>query len=183
MASGDLPADELYREFIAAVAETNVQVKRAQQIQQQAAGISVEHRSANGAVRVTVDGCGALTDLVFTDAARRISPNHLSGLVLDCIRAAKIRIGTRFEQIVRDSGADDATVIRMMGGYRAKHPDHFGADGPAMPAAPAYQPPPYQPPLPAPAPMQPAAPRRQQPVDEDFSEGIRIMERGYRRTR
>jgi DNA-binding protein YbaB len=150
-----MPADELFSELIAAVSETNEQVRRAQQIREQAGRISVHHRSADGAVEVTVDANGVLTDLAFTETVRRIPHQHLGRVVLTCLHEARSRVGPQYEQIVRLSGADEGAIARMVGRYRESHPERFGAE--PKPAARA-------------------------PEDDDFGEGLQIMRtRGARR--
>jgi hypothetical protein len=176
----DVSADEFWDGLLAAVGETNAAVQRSLWIRDQAATISVSHQSPDGAVRVVLDSVGTLTDLEFGDAARRIPPNHLSRLVLECVRQAKAQIGARFAQIVRDTGADETTTARLVGSYQARHPDQFAAE----PAAGDVTPPPVAAPPLAPSPARPRrTPTADEEFDEDLGEGMRFMQRGYRTSR
>ncbi|HEY4459178.1 MAG TPA: YbaB/EbfC family nucleoid-associated protein [Pseudonocardiaceae bacterium] len=164
--------------------DSNTSVQRTLRIHDQAATISATHQSPDGAVRVVLDSAGTLTDLQFGDAARRIPPSHLGGLVLACVRQAKAQIGAQFAQIVRDTGADEATTARLVSGYQARHPDQFAveqATGNPIP------PPPILPPAPPAAPpLTPATPRRPRRAGEEFDEDfstMSVMQRGYRTNR
>lgn len=193
----ELAGNELLGELLKAVAKTNEQAKRSVDIQERSRSISAGYRSPDGAVQVTVDRNGALTDLVFGDAARRIPPQHLSRLVMEGIHRAKGQLGARFEQVVRDSGADDATAARLIGNYRTAHPERCAEPNAATrPRDPIAAPPPpviavSRPPVPSqPAqppqpPPQPRARRPQADVDTepDFSEGMQILQHGYRTKR
>jgi DNA-binding protein YbaB len=123
-----------------------------QTIEQRAAALSITERSADGAVTVTVNKDGAITDIAFTDAAQRISPAALSATVMDCVRRATGRIGARYSQIVGESGLDEQSAGRITANYRAKNPDRFLAE---------------------------PTPTRSTPTDDD--ENVTIMQRGYQR--
>lgn len=181
----ELAGEELLGELLAAVAQTNEQAKRSLEIQERTRDISAAYRSPDGAVQVTVDRNGGLTDLVFGDAARRIPPPHLARLVMEGIHHAKAQLGARFEQVVRNSGADDATTARLLGNYRTAHPEQFAEPSTAMqPRAPIAVPPP---PIIAVSPPPPQQPARRQRADvdaePDFSEGMQILQRDHRTKR
>lgn len=165
-------------ELLSAVAETNEQVRRAQQVRELIGSVSVSYCSSDGAVQVTVDADGSLTDLVFGDRARGIPPVHLGRLVMQCVQRARREIGARVEQIVHSTGPSDEHAARLISGYRAKHPDRFAetSSSPSIPPA-ARQP----------ITQQAVQQRRPRPApsetEEDFSEGLRIMQRGYRNLR
>jgi DNA-binding protein YbaB len=175
----DVRAGELVHELLAAVAETNEQVRRAQQVRERIAALTVVHRSGDGAVRVTVDGNGSLTDLAFGDGARHHPPEQLARVVMECVRRARQGIGPQVERIVRATGPDDEAAAGMLAAYRARHPDRFADEAPSTP-------PPPPPARPGPAAAAPVTRWRSRPspseTEEDFSERPQIMRRGYRTT-
>jgi DNA-binding protein YbaB len=126
-------------------------------IEQQAAAISITERSADGAVTVTVNKDGAVTDIAFTNVAQRMSPATLSATVMDCVRRATGRIGERYSQIVGASGLNKDSADRITAHYREKNPDRFLAEPPS--------------PI--------ATKPRPRPTDDD--ENFTIMQRGYQR--
>jgi DNA-binding protein YbaB len=140
-------------------AQSNELAHGIQVIQQQAAAISITERSANGAVTVTVNKDGAVTDIAFTNVATQMSAAALSATVMDCVRKATGRIGARYSQIVGASGLDKDSADRITANYREHNPDRFLAE---------------------PAPPTPAKPTpRPRPTDDD--ENFTIMQRGYQR--
>jgi DNA-binding protein YbaB len=123
-----------------------------QVIQQQAAAMSITERSADGAVTVTVNKDGAVTDIAFTNVAQRMSPSALSAAVMDCVRRATGRIGARYSQIVGQSGLNKDSADRITANYRKQNPDRFLAE--------------------------PPPPTATKPTDD---ENFTIMQRGYQR--
>jgi DNA-binding protein YbaB len=120
--------DASWQRLVAAAAETDQQARRLLHIQAAMDGVDVAAGSADGAVRVSVDRNGALTDISFAEGAMRLGPAGLAAAVMDAIREARTRIGPRYAEIVRSSGADEATADRMIGRYQENHPDRFFPD-------------------------------------------------------
>ena len=87
--------------------------------------VQVTESSRDGAVRVTVDSRGALTDLAFTDRIREVSPPELAAAVMTCLRRAQQQLAP----LVRDAmqatvGGEEPLVDRVVSGYR----ERFGED-------------------------------------------------------
>ena len=166
--------DASWQRLVAAAAETDQQAGQLLHIQEAMAGVDVVAGSADGAVQVRVDRNGALTGIEFTERALRLDPAGLGAAVLDAVHEAKTRIGPRYAEIVASSGADEATIERMIGRYRENHPDRFRPE----PAAPAEAPP-EQLMTKASAPPVPHQPvRAPRPVvDHDEDEAVPLMQR------
>jgi YbaB/EbfC DNA-binding family protein len=137
--------------FLEVAAETDETLKRTQAVRDRVAGLAVTERSPDGAVEVTVDRDGAVTNLKFLDPARRLQPSALSSTAMHCIRRAQGRLGEQYEQIVRSVTGDDESGRRMVARYRQRYPQLFQAIS-----------------------QTPSRPRRG-PVEPDYEEGGSIL--------
>ncbi|HEV7829873.1 MAG TPA: YbaB/EbfC family nucleoid-associated protein [Pseudonocardiaceae bacterium] len=81
--------------------------------------------SADGAVRVTVDSTGALTDLALNEKIRDLSPPEVAAQVMACLRRAQQQLAPRVHDAMQATiGSEDGLVERVMSGYR----ERFGED-------------------------------------------------------
>lgn len=70
------------------VATAQRRVDRMHALGEQLAAIRVRESSPDGVVKVTVDGNGALLDLVLTSAVQRWTPEQFDTAVVDTVRRA-----------------------------------------------------------------------------------------------
>ena len=87
--------------------------------------VQVTEASSDGAVRVTVDFTGALTDLAFNDRIRDLSPPEVAAQVMACLRRAQRQLALRVQEAIQATvGGEDPLAERVVSGYR----DRFGED-------------------------------------------------------
>jgi DNA-binding protein YbaB len=87
--------------------------------------IQVTEVSTDGAVRVTVDSTGALTDLVLSEKIRDLSPPEVAAQVMTCLRRAQQQLAHQVREAMQATvGGEDDLVERVMSGYR----ERFGDD-------------------------------------------------------
>ncbi|MGH3546760.1 MAG: YbaB/EbfC family nucleoid-associated protein [Pseudonocardiaceae bacterium] len=87
--------------------------------------VQVTESTRDGAVRVTVDSRGALTDLAFTDRIREVSPPELAAAVLSCLRRAQQQLAPLVQETMQATvGGEDPLVAKVVSGYR----ERFGED-------------------------------------------------------
>jgi len=106
---------------------------RYQQMQQQISRVSATEASADGAVRVTVDSAGIMTELVLSDRAGQLRPQQLAEQILDVMRRAQSRLTGQVQQVMEDTvGDDEATVQAVVASYEQRFPQ------PPPPQTPEY---------------------------------------------
>lgn len=94
------------------------------QVREQIDGLTVSERSPDGAVRVTVQASGALSDLTLTDAASRLRPDQIATEVMRCIRSAQSRIADRVGTVVAENvSPDDPAGQHIVGRFRDQFPE------------------------------------------------------------
>jgi DNA-binding protein YbaB len=76
--------------------------------------IQISETSQNGAVTVTVDANGVLTDVRFDDSASRVHPSELGPLVMGCLRRAQSRIAEQVRDVTAAAVGDDLPETRKM---------------------------------------------------------------------
>src|SRR5215211_7244477 len=104
-------------------AEFAAKADRYQQMQQQISQVSAAESSADGAVRVTVDSAGIVTDLVLSDRAGSLRPQQLAAQILEVMRRAQSRLTDRVQQVMQDTvGDDEATVRAVVASYEQRFP-------------------------------------------------------------
>jgi DNA-binding protein YbaB len=137
--------------------------------------VQVTESSRDGAVRVTVDSRGMLTDLALNDRIREMSPPELAMQVMACLRRAQQQLAPLVQDAMQATvGGDEPVVEKVVSGYRerfgedlstASDPMVLGLGAIEDDAAPQrYSPPPRRPPRAAP------------PEDEEY-----FADRGYLR--
>lgn len=159
MFGGDLESTRARLRQLAAQAEQRTQ--QFAQVRDQIQGITVTEQSTSGAVRVTVQSSGVLTDLTLTDAISRMRPDQVAADVMRCIRKAQSRIADRVTTVVGENvPSDDPAAQRIVEGFREQFPPpepepdtatedmRFGpgepdSAPPASPSRPVRQPRPY----------------------------------------
>ncbi|HYZ35529.1 MAG TPA: YbaB/EbfC family nucleoid-associated protein [Pseudonocardiaceae bacterium] len=81
--------------------------------------------SPDGAVRVTVDSHGVLTDLVFTDKIREIRPPELAAQVMTYLRRAQQQLAPKVREVMLATvGGEQQLVDNVVSSYR----ERFGED-------------------------------------------------------
>jgi hypothetical protein len=80
--------------------------------------------SAQGTVRVSVDGQGMPTELTITDRARGVDPARLSAEMMFCLRRAQHTLAERVAGLVASSVPDggDRAAGRIVARYRERFP-------------------------------------------------------------
>ena len=87
--------------------------------------VAVTESSRDGAVRVTVDSRGLLTDLALTDRIREMSPPELAVQVMACLRRAQQQLAPLVQDAMQATvGGDEPVVEKVVSGYR----ERFGED-------------------------------------------------------
>jgi DNA-binding protein YbaB len=94
-------------------------------MQAQVEQIQVTESSTEGAVRVTVDASGALTDLAFTDKIRDMAPPEVAAQVMACLRRAQQQLAPLVRQAMQGTvDGEERLVENVVSGYR----ERFGED-------------------------------------------------------
>jgi DNA-binding protein YbaB len=97
---------------------------RYQLMQAEIARVSATESSADGAVQVTVDSGGVITDLVLSDRASQVRPQQLSAQIMDTMRRAQSRLTDRVQQVMQSTvGDDEATVQAVVANYEQRFPE------------------------------------------------------------
>jgi DNA-binding protein YbaB len=87
--------------------------------------IRVSESGAGGAVEVTVDAQGALTELALTDKIRNMPPGELAAQVMACVRRAQQQLPSRVRRAMEATVGDQQRLIdQVVGVYR----ERFGTD-------------------------------------------------------
>lgn len=87
--------------------------------------IRVSESGAGGAVQVTLDAQGALTDIALTDKIRNMPPRELAAQVMACVRRAQQQLPSRIRQAMEATVGDQQRLIdQVVGVYR----ERFGTD-------------------------------------------------------
>lgn len=121
MFGGDLESTRARLRELAQQAEQRTQ--QFAQVRDQIQGITVTEQSTSGAVRVTVQSSGVLTDLRLTDAIGRMRPDQVAAEVMGCIRKAQSRIADRVTTVVGENvPSDDPAARRIVEGFREQFP-------------------------------------------------------------
>jgi DNA-binding protein YbaB len=81
--------------------------------------------SSDGAVRVTVDSHGLLTDLAFTDMIREVRPAELAAQVMACLQRAQQQLAPKVRETMQATvGGEQQLVDNVVSSYR----ERFGED-------------------------------------------------------
>jgi len=97
---------------------------RYQEMQTRISQVSATESSADGAVEVTVDSAGVVTDLVLSERAGQVRPQQLSAQILDTMRRAQSKLTDRVQQVmVTTVGDDEATVRAVVANYEQRFPE------------------------------------------------------------
>ena len=77
--------------------------------------------SSDGAVRVTVDSQGLITDLAFSDKIREIRPPELAVQVMACLRRAQQQLAPKVrEAMLASVGGEPQLVDNVVSSYRER---------------------------------------------------------------
>ncbi len=170
----DTDPDEMERRLSQWAQGFAAKAKQFHAMRTQVEKIAVTESSRDGAVRVTVDSRGMLTDLALTERIRDMSPPELTAQVMACLRRAQQQLAP----LVRDAmqatvGGDEPVVEKVVSGYRERFREDLSTTPDPMvlglgaiedDTAQRYSPPPRRPPRAAP------------PEDEEY-----FADRGYLR--
>lgn len=97
---------------------------RYQEMQSRLTQLSATETSGDGAVEVTVDSAGVVTDLVLSDRAGQMRPQQLAAQILDTMRRAqRILTGRVQDVMVSTVGDDPATVDAVVANYEQRFPE------------------------------------------------------------
>lgn len=149
--------------------------------------LSVTERSAGGAIEVTINSKGILTNLAIAENTKPPSMSQLSGQIMSTVQRAQARIPQLLQEAMAETiGTEDETANRVFAEAKQHFPEPPAEDPPAPepdrqlkfgPAADDAEPPLPNPPNPTPPPpprptREPPAPppqprRKRGPDDED----------------
>lgn len=83
--------------------------------------VEVTESARDGAVQVTVDSRGALTNLAFTDRIREVSPPELAAAVMICLRRAQQQLAPLIQDAMQTTvGGEQPLVDNVVSGYRER---------------------------------------------------------------
>ena len=83
--------------------------------------VTVSESAAEGAVRVTVDASGQLTDLAFTDKIRDMAPSQVAAQVMAGLRRAQQQLAPLVrETMIAAIGPEHELVEQVLRGYRER---------------------------------------------------------------
>ncbi|MBC6449109.1 YbaB/EbfC family nucleoid-associated protein [Actinokineospora xionganensis] len=85
--------------------------------------LSVTETSADGSVRVTVDGNGVPTELTITERGRGTDPARLSSELMSCMQRAQVKLRARVEETTRETVGEDEAATPILNQYAARFPD------------------------------------------------------------
>jgi DNA-binding protein YbaB len=83
--------------------------------------VEVTESARDGAIRVTVDSRGALTNLAFTDRIREVSPPELAAAVMICLRRAQQQLAPLIQDAMQATiGGEEPLVDKVVSGYQER---------------------------------------------------------------
>ena len=83
--------------------------------------VEVTESARDGAVRLTVDSRGALTNLAFTERIREVSPPELAAAVMTCLRRAQQRLAPLVHDAMQATvGGEEPLVDKVVSGYQER---------------------------------------------------------------
>ena len=97
--------------------------RRFTELHTQMSALSVTETSADGAVRVSVDGNGLPTELTLTERSRGVEPERLSTELMACLRRAQAQLRARVEAATREAVGDDEAGAAIVAQYAERFPD------------------------------------------------------------
>jgi DNA-binding protein YbaB len=104
-------------------ADTEQQAEQARALADRVATLSVTATDTDGAVRVTVEASGMVTDLRLTDRMRGWPPERVAGQILAVMRAAQAQLAGRVAaEAAQTVGADSPIGRDVVAGYQARFP-------------------------------------------------------------
>ena len=121
----DTDPDEMERRLSQWTQGFAAKAKQFHAMRTQVERVAVTESSRDGAVRVTVDSRGMLTDLALTDRIRDMSPPELAVQVMACVRRAQQQLAPLVQDAMQATvGGDEPVVEKVVSGYR----ERFGED-------------------------------------------------------
>lgn len=78
--------------------------------------------SADGAVRVTVDGNGVPTELTITERGRGTDPARLSSELMSCLQRAQSKLRALVEETTRETVGEDEAATPILNQYAERFP-------------------------------------------------------------
>ena len=122
----DVDLDAAERRIDGWQARIEERARRARELSQRLAAVSVTARSGDGLVEVTVGSSGVVTDLRLDEEIRRHPAGRTAGEILATIRAAQAALGARAGEIaVETLGADSEAARAVVVSYA----NRFGSSG------------------------------------------------------
>jgi DNA-binding protein YbaB len=157
---GDLmrDPDETIRRIDDWAAGFAAKAQKYQAAHEQTERLRLTAQSGDGAVRVTVDAAGAVTDLTFTNKVKSFPLEELSRQILTTMRRAQAQIADRVAGVMaeqlgdQDSETRAALLDSLRGRYPEQNDDVAAPTAPAPPLPPQPQPPAGGTPPPGPRP-------------------------------
>lgn len=91
--------------------------------------ITGQAESASGAVRVTVNRAGILTDLQITDDIRSMRGSQLAGEIMSAVRAAQAGLGRQVVAMMEEKVPEDqASIANVADNYERQFPQQADED-------------------------------------------------------
>lgn len=85
---------------------------RFKELAEQVEQVTITESIADGAVQVTVDHNGLLTDIALTDGVRWMEPSEIAANIMTAIRRAQSRYPARLAEILADTVGEDDPAAR-----------------------------------------------------------------------
>lgn len=101
-------------------------------MREQVEQVQVTESSTDGAVRVTVDSTGALTDLSLSDRIADLSPPELAAQVMRCLRRAQQQLALRVQEAMHATVGNEEVLVE---GVVSRYRQRFGEALPAVSTA------------------------------------------------
>jgi len=128
MASG---AEDMDRQIDQWAAKVHAKAQKYKALTTEMESITGSAESASGAVRVTVNRAGILTDLSITDDIRTMRGGQLAGEIMGAIRSAQSTLGAQVVAMMQDKVPEDGASIDAVADSYAKQFAQPDEDEPA----------------------------------------------------
>jgi DNA-binding protein YbaB len=110
-------------------AQVSARASAAAELAQRVARITASGTGADGAVRVTVDGAGLLSDLRLDDRVGRLSGDDLAAEIMRAMRRAQASLADEVGSVVYATvGSDSETGRAVLDGFAQRFPPERAED-------------------------------------------------------
>ncbi|KAA2262662.1 YbaB/EbfC family nucleoid-associated protein [Solihabitans fulvus] len=98
--------------------------QRFKETQRAVSAISVTESAAGGAIRVTVNSSGNLSDIALSDDTQRMSPATVAKQLMSCVQRAQAKLAGRVQEAMAQVAAHDpASAAAVVDRYQQRFPE------------------------------------------------------------